>query len=85
MNQFDNIDLICEALKQPFISVGVLSGGFTSGKNKFIYLPKFDVFVRSKLFKYATGCNTIDEVKERIKTKEMPIKKKITFNQTKLF
>ena len=85
MNEFDNIDLICEASKQPFISVGVLSGGFTSGKNNYIYLPKFDVFVRSKLFKYATGCKTLYELKERIKTKQMPEKKKVIILSNKLF
>jgi len=83
MNNFDNIDLICEASKQPFISVGIISGGFTSGKNRFIYLPKYDVFVRDKLLKYTKWCNTIDEVRNCIKTKEN-IKKQNNQNQTTL-
>jgi len=74
MNTFDNIDLICEGSTQPFISVCRFAGGFTSGKNTFIYIARFDCFIRYSCIKYIKVCNTIYEVKECIKTKKMPIK-----------
>jgi len=73
MSSFDNIDLICDGSKQPYISVGRFAGGFTSGKNTFIYDPRFDCFIRLNCVKYIKGCNTIDEVKEAVKSKKKHI------------
>lgn len=73
MNQFDNIDLILEASKQPYISIARLYGGFTSGSNTFIHVPKFDCFVRYNKRKFIRWCKDINQLKECIKTNKKPI------------
>lgn len=73
MNQFDGIDLILEASRQPYISVGRLCGGFTSGNNVYAYVVKFDCFIRASKLKYVRWCKDIDQLKECLKTNKKPI------------